>query len=88
MPSERVNEAPFHEDIWGLYVLIDALLTLELDEVMLKFTPHPLYPRRNRASDTYWIGSSVHYRTSLYGVEKKCLESTGDRNMIHRSLSP
>jgi hypothetical protein len=32
MPREGVIEEPCHEDVWDLHVLIDAFLTLELDE--------------------------------------------------------
>jgi hypothetical protein len=50
MPRETVNEAPGHEEVWGLCVLIEAFLILELDESeslnsrFVRFTPGEIKP--------------------------------------------
>jgi len=69
MNYHLLNEAPCHEDVWGVEVWLHALLISALDGGEWLVMTQLLYPQE-RAHSTHLIGSWVGPRTSLDAVVK------------------
>jgi hypothetical protein len=63
MPWKRILYSPLHECIWVRGSIAPRILNLGTRwKWVVRFTPRPLYPRRERPLSTHWIAGWVDLR--------------------------